>query len=263
MGVQKTCFIGKCSNYASLFLNIKSWFENNMPDFFDSISCNVYSDGTTDELPEPEISFIKNNKILYTFKAIIMDDDYKHTLLVLRSYTSSPTGYYDSQTSGGSNNYDNHFYNFIGYIFKINNNSVGFSICNINDVVSYANISQGTIIFAKTKKNKIGVIRPSTIFRNMSPVPTSSSESTTNYLCTTTIDTVIEEFYHDNITYQQSTGCITVAHPIDIVGDDDYIPHAYYIPMTTAKLDWYNDGYLYSGERKFYFNGKIAIEIIE
>jgi hypothetical protein len=56
---------------------------------------------------------------------------------------------------------------------------------------------------------------------------------------------------------------MTVAHPIDVVGDDDYILDAYYIPITTAKLDWYNDGYLYNGERKFYFNGKIAIEIIE
>jgi hypothetical protein len=262
MGVQKTCFIGKCSNYASLFLNVKSWFENNMPDFFDSISCNVYSEGTTDELPVPEISFTKNNKVLYTFKAII-NGTYNRSLLVLRSYTSSHTGYYESNNTGGTNDYDNHFYNFIGYIFKINNNSVGFSICNITDVVSYANISQGTIIFAKTKKNNIGVIRPSTVFRNMSPVPTGATTSGTNYLCTTTIDTTTNEYYHDNMTYQQSTGHMTVAHPIDVVGDDDYIPNAYYIPITTAKLDWYNDGYLYNGERKFYFNGKIAIEIIE
>ena len=264
--VKKTSML-RHDNYDDHFKDIKAWFEENMPNFFDDIE--VYTHDPTrsytfdkHEQSEgssvaTELVFYKNGKEIYALFPM-------ENRLVLYCQLFTSHEYTDNKYLDGDSAYSNIYYNYVVQIVKISENIVGFTIGNREDVPDYSHISPCTIIFAKTNKGVIACIWPSAVFKNVSPVQINSSGTTvTNYICCTTINTKTDTPYYDFMTYYQASGSPSVFEPIDVVGDDDYVPNVFYVPISSALLVDYNDGYINGGERRIYYNGRIAFYMEE
>ena len=153
----------------------------------------------------------------------------------------------------------NYYLNYISEYIKIKDNACALSLTNVG-TIDRTKVSPGIIIFARTYLGKIGVIIPSYTFFNVSPPSVAGNTNYKNYLICADIDTIGAPYY-ENMECNKISGFRSIFHPLAIAGEpEDYIPGAYFVPITSAHVESYIDGTINSGEKEYYYNGMVCVE---
>lgn len=270
MGIERT-LLSQNKDYALHFNEVKTWFEENMPNFFDSIEVDTSSAASSYYNRGAKINFYQNEKIIKQFvtsKASSSSDDGRYTRLQVVSAigggtyttymgTQSPSDYISTCRIGCPE-----YYNFIYEIIKLTENAVAFSLCNNYELDSEYR-RPGIIIFIKTHKNRIATIHPEIGYSIESPVQTihnNSSGKFRNHIQVLTENTY--QKYELGIEYNAHGFTKTGFTQLPVCGDmEDYPVYTYALITSSTLLKSNSDVVLHIGMREYYYNGVIAIEI--
>ena len=154
----------------------------------------------------------------------------------------------------------NFYLNFISEYIHIKDGAVALSLTNVS-TIDKLNVSPGVIIFTRTANGKIAVVCPSYTYFNVSPPSVAGDTSTKNYLICATRDS-IGQLYYENMECNRISATNSVFHPLVVYGEPtDYIVNGYFVPITSSNILSYIDGLISSGDKTYYYNGMVAIQI--
>ena len=262
------------NDYTAMFNNIKSWFEENMPNFFDNIVVDDSLAAKSYNNRGAVINFYENEEII---KSIIStypgttSYDVKYSRLLFKSKTLD--GYYTKPYGADGNNvlanwggvlkhcFSPEYCNFIYEIIKISENIVAFSLCN-NVELDFQYRRPGVVFFMKTHNGEIATVNPSIHYANIHKVDTyvnNSRHVEYNYLQVITKN-IMSNVINLPYGYESKTKTKTCFTPIALP-NNDYLPYTSILQTSSAKLHSNSDCIIKVGMREFYYNGVIAIEL--
>lgn len=263
------------TTYIKHFNSIKDWFEENAPTFFSNI---VVNEVTEDSTLGTSIDFYDNingvETLVFKFatEKTYNNWSYDHARLRIHSYISGGTvdnlstygisNGNDVSTYGASSSLPEYF-NAVSEITKIRENIIGLSLYN-NTEKSKVKYRPSILIFAKTHKERIALIKPSINFSNTDPFTgyvNGNRISANNYIQVLTYNTTgtTNLLY----TYGRSGETMASFNDLPVSGDDDYVPNVFYLPTTLVRLQDNSDSTIHIKYYKYYYNGVIAVELID
>jgi hypothetical protein len=273
MGIERF-LIGNPNNYTAMFNNIKSWFEENMPNFFDNIVVDDSLASSSYNNRGAVINFYENEEIIKSIISTYPGNrnlDVRYSRLLFKSktldgYYTKPYGANDSNVSDNwtlmKDSSSPEYCNCIYEIMKISENIVAFSLCN-NVELDFQYRRPGVVIFMKTHDAEIATVNPSLHYAgthvNNNTFLNNTKGTQYNYLQVITknmTSSVINLPYG----YESKTGTKTCFTPIALP-NDDYLPHTSILQTSSSKLQTNSDCTIKIGMREFYYNGVIAIEL--
>lgn len=257
------------TNYETNFNEVKTWFDENMPDFFDSVVVDTSS--MLDTSIGCKLQFKYKNQLINEITTDKGQLGIPTTKFQLISYIANNDKYINNTGNTQSTKLENHAYsgnmywtNAIYEIIKINNDAVAFSLTNnTNEGFEYR--QPGIIIFTKTNKGEIATIRPSNGFVALSSFKYYATSATSgsisdNYLSVTTKNSLNGGNYLYQ-KYQSENAPITSFVPCCVCNDDDYCPNVFYLPVSQYKVDVNSDSVICTETDSYYYNGFIAVKI--
>jgi len=162
-------------------------------------------------------------------------------------------------------------YDSISEILYINKRTIAFSLAH-HDMSIYDDVkSPGIIIVTVSNNNNICIIAPSKFCgadKSLTTVyyggyPLSRTAIITNKLRCYTKNTRSTSLYYDTVPFYSEFGDKTILNPVLVKASDEYCPGVFYVPISQYIIPSTNDTFLFINNKKYWYNGFIAVELDE
>lgn len=268
MGIERF-LIGNPNDYTAMFNDIKTWFEENMPNFFDNIEVDDSLAVTSYNNRGAILNFYEGENISKSFittYANTATEDARYTRFLVRNkisggtYTNIRGTQYPQSNLSESRISAPEYYNFIYEIIKITENAVAFSLCN-NYELDPKYRRPGIIMFIKTHTGDIATLMPLIGYSIGAPIYTYYDDTHKTFQENNLLVlTKGSSQYISAFNYAVSGFTKSVFTPIPVPGTNDYIPYVHILENTSVQLDVGSDCTVKIGLREYYYNGVIMVE---
>lgn len=264
-------------------LDIKNIIETNAPNFFSNIDVDEY---LSDDNYVARLSFYDNNNKIALFRVLNLTGYGGGSSSGANDFTPNRCAFYTYNIGYTFNTFiddDCYGYNpgvtnrplaydspgnkaYIYEVIIINENCIALSVTSEQSGRIDICKSPGIIMFMKSHKGNIAILYPNNFLsckKNSSLITSGSGYFTTleNYLCCQTHESQTGTPYFSNIPYSPVAGEKTILNPILVKGTNDFVPDAFYVPISQYILNNITDATFYVGDDQYYFNGFIAVKI--
>ena len=259
----------ECNDYIAHFNEIKTWFEENMPNFFTSIDIDDSSAASSYKNRGAILNFYEGENISKSFittHANTATENARYTRFLVRNkisggtYTNIRGTIYPQDYLSDSRISAPEYYNFIYEIIKITENAVAFSLCN-NYELDPEYRRPGIIMFIKTHTGDIATLMPLIGYSIGAPIYTFYDNTRKTFEENNLLVlTKGSSQYISSFNYAVSGFTKSVFTPIPVPGTNDYIPYVHILENTSVQLDVSSDCTVKIGLREYYYNGVIMVE---
>jgi len=163
-------------------------------------------------------------------------------------------------------------YDSISEILYINKRTIAFSLAH-HAMSIYDDVkSPGIIIVTVSSDNNICVIAPSNFCGTDKSFTTNYYDSTNRIYKTATITNKLRCYtkntrststYYNTIPFYSEFGDKTILNPVLIKASNEYCPGVFYVPISQYIIPSTNDTFLFINNKKYWYNGFIAVELDE